>query len=187
MFLLFWRVHRNFFLPVFLKIRQFLCRQDELRKLWDEGLEQNKILSIIKEISSAKNAPHEINELVKSKHYLHATRLLVDTINATKKFENVDALQELSNDLYAIQSDLSDKLIDELTKHIYIRSADSKKKIENNKSFDNGIDGGIGTDDDVIKPVEEDKKVEYDENGCAIEDKNDKFPERSNTIKHKGV
>lgn len=159
--------------------QQLHCRQDELRKLWDEGLEQDKILSIIKEISSAKNAPHEISQFVKSKHYLHASRLLVDTINATKKFENVDALQELNTDLNAILSDLSDKLVDELTKHIYVRSADSIKK--NNHAVESkSFDAGIGTDiADVEKVVEEDKKVEYDENGCAIEDKNDKFPEKS--------
>ena len=157
--------------------QQLHCRQDELRKLWDEGLEQDKILSIMKEISTAKMAPENIDKFIANRHYLHAARLCTTTDMTLDKFQAVDALHELRTDMVQKKSELTNKIIDELHDHIYYRSIkenlksdeeqiQATRKKKRNRNL-NGINGNI--DDQPDQPAKKEKVV-YDEQGHPLEE-----------------
>ena len=99
------------------------CKKDELKKLWLESVENRYILDLLDEIENVTKVPNEVENFIKSKHYLHATKLLIESINSLKSnLENVEALKEVKSTLIQKQDDLYDLIIDELHKHIYVRS-----------------------------------------------------------------
>lgn len=53
------------------------CKRDELRKLWIEGIEHKHVLQLLDEIESIKQVPQRLETYMASKHYLHATDMLV--------------------------------------------------------------------------------------------------------------
>lgn len=53
------------------------CKRDELRKLWIEGIEHKHVLQLLDEIESIKQVPQRLEAYMASKHYLHATDMLV--------------------------------------------------------------------------------------------------------------
>ncbi|XP_064797007.1 exocyst complex component 4-like [Oncorhynchus masou masou] len=53
------------------------CKRDELRKLWIEGIEHKHVLNLLDEIESIKQVPQRLEACMASKHYLHATDMLV--------------------------------------------------------------------------------------------------------------
>ncbi len=53
------------------------CKRDELRKLWIEGVEHKHVLSLLDEIENIKQVPQKLEASMASKHYLHATDMLV--------------------------------------------------------------------------------------------------------------
>lgn len=53
------------------------CKRDELRKLWIEGIEHKHVLQLLDEIESIKQVPQRLESYMASKHYLHATDMLV--------------------------------------------------------------------------------------------------------------
>lgn len=55
------------------------CKRDELRKLWIEGIEHKHVLQLLDEIESIKQVPQRLDAYMASKHYLHATDMLVST------------------------------------------------------------------------------------------------------------
>ncbi len=71
--------------PCFLQVKENLlsckmllhCKRDELRKLWIEGIEHKHVLQLLDEIESIKQVPQRLEAYMASKHYLHATDMLV--------------------------------------------------------------------------------------------------------------
>lgn len=53
------------------------CKRDELRKLWIEGIEHKHVLELLDEIENIKQVPQKLETCMASKHYLHATDMLV--------------------------------------------------------------------------------------------------------------
>ena len=135
--------------------QQLHCRQDELRKLWDESIEQDKILKIINEIADAKKSPEIVENHIRERHFLTGVREINKTVVTLSKFDNVEALHDLNNELQSKKEAISLQVRDELTKHIYIRSCENQDS---------------ETDSELKKP-------EYDEHGCAIEDPSISNPE----------
>lgn len=58
------------------------CKRDELRKLWIEGIEHKHVLQLLDEIESIKQVPQRLEAYMASKHYLHATDMLVSKLMA---------------------------------------------------------------------------------------------------------
>lgn len=58
------------------------CKRDELRKLWIEGIEHKHVLQLLDEIESIKQVPQRLEAYMASKHYLHATDMLVSRLMA---------------------------------------------------------------------------------------------------------
>lgn len=58
------------------------CKRDELRKLWIEGIEHKHVLQLLDEIESIKQVPQRLETYMASKHYLHATDMLVSRLIA---------------------------------------------------------------------------------------------------------
>lgn len=58
------------------------CKRDELRKLWIEGIEHKHVLQLLDEIESIKQVPQRLESYMASKHYLHATDMLVSRLIA---------------------------------------------------------------------------------------------------------
>lgn len=56
------------------------CKRDELRKLWIEGIEHKHVLQLLDEIESIKQVPQRLEAYMASKHYLHATDMLVSNL-----------------------------------------------------------------------------------------------------------
>ena len=56
------------------------CKRDELRKLWIEGIEHKHVLQLLDEIESIKQVPQRLETYMASKHYLHATDMLVSRL-----------------------------------------------------------------------------------------------------------
>ena len=60
------------------------CKRDELRKLWIEGIEHKHVLQLLDEIESIKQVPQRLEAYMASKHYLHATDMLVSGLMVRK-------------------------------------------------------------------------------------------------------
>ncbi|CAF95972.1 unnamed protein product [Tetraodon nigroviridis] len=60
------------------------CKRDELRKLWIEGIEHKHVLQLLDEIERIKQMPQLLETYMASKHYLHATDMLVSNYSAAK-------------------------------------------------------------------------------------------------------
>ncbi|KAG8265390.1 Exocyst complex component 4 [Homalodisca vitripennis] len=99
------------------------CRRDELKKLWLEGIEHKHTLQLLEEISQLKEVPAQLSAHLAKKHYLHATQVLVSALAlGGSTLEDVEALRELRNQLEASKQQLYSKLLEELTRHIYVES-----------------------------------------------------------------
>jgi len=99
------------------------CRRDELKKLWLEGIEHKHTLQLLEEISQLKEVPSQLSAHLSKKHYLHATQVLVSALAlGGSTLEDVEALRELRTQLEASKQQLYVKLLDELTRHIYVES-----------------------------------------------------------------
>jgi len=99
------------------------CRQDELRKLWVEGVEHKKVLFLLDQVERVKEAPLKIESYLSQKYYLHATELLLQTQNALNAdLIKVEALHDIKNELLAKKMTLHERFISELHQQIYINS-----------------------------------------------------------------
>nr|CAB3243990.1 exocyst complex component 4-like [Phallusia mammillata] len=108
------------------------CRQDELRKLWIEGVEHKKVLYLLDQIERVKQAPQKIEGFLGKKFYLHATELLTQTLTSLDgELMQVEALHDIRNELLGKKLQMHETLISELHKQVYINSVNNpgKKKI----------------------------------------------------------
>ncbi|XP_078668005.1 exocyst complex component 4-like isoform X10 [Branchiostoma floridae x Branchiostoma belcheri] len=99
------------------------CKRDELRKLWIEGIEHKQILSLLQQIENVKQTPEKLDEYMAKKHYLHATELLVSAVASLEgTLCGVEALRDVRAELQNKKEQMHEVLIEELHRHLYIRS-----------------------------------------------------------------
>ncbi|CAM9367478.1 exocyst complex component 4 isoform X1 [Lampetra fluviatilis] len=99
------------------------CKRHELRKLWVEGVEHKHVLALLDEIEDIRQVPQRLDRAMGSKHYLRATDMLVSAVEALDgHLRQVEGLSELRLELHARKMTLHVVLIDELHRHLYIRS-----------------------------------------------------------------
>lgn len=71
------------------------CKRDELRKLWIEGIEHKHVLNLLDEIEDIKQVPQKLEACMASKHYLHATDMLVGPCVCVRERESGMFLRDL--------------------------------------------------------------------------------------------
>uniref|UniRef100_A0A8C1WGR9 Exocyst complex component Sec8 n=1 Tax=Cyprinus carpio TaxID=7962 RepID=A0A8C1WGR9_CYPCA len=99
------------------------CKRDELRKLWIEGVEHKHVLSLLDEIENIKQVPQKLEASMASKHYLHATDMLVSAVDSLQgPLLQVEGLGDLRLELHSKKLNIHLVLIDELHRHLYIKS-----------------------------------------------------------------
>uniref|UniRef100_A0A3Q3VMB6 Exocyst complex component Sec8 n=1 Tax=Mola mola TaxID=94237 RepID=A0A3Q3VMB6_MOLML len=99
------------------------CKRDELRKLWIEGIEHKHVLQLLDEIESIKQVPQRLEAYMASKHYLHATDMLVSAVDSLEgSLLQVEGLGDLRLELHSKKLNIHLVLIDELHRHLYIKS-----------------------------------------------------------------
>uniref|UniRef100_A0A668AM19 Exocyst complex component Sec8 n=1 Tax=Myripristis murdjan TaxID=586833 RepID=A0A668AM19_9TELE len=99
------------------------CKRDELRKLWIEGIEHKHVLQLLDEIESIKQVPQRLEACMASKHYLHATDMLVSAVDSLEgPLLQVEGLGDLRLELHSKKLNIHLVLIDELHRHLYIKS-----------------------------------------------------------------
>ncbi|XP_071949291.1 exocyst complex component 4-like [Antedon mediterranea] len=100
------------------------CKRDELRRLWLEGVEQKRILSMLDNLEKVKNAPQKLDSFISKKYYLHATELATETVSSLEgDLAGVEALRDLRMEMQDKKEELHHSLIDELHVHLYVKSA----------------------------------------------------------------
>lgn len=99
------------------------CKRDELRKLWIEGIEHKHVLNLLDEIENIKQVPQKLEQCMVSKHYLSATDMLVSAVESLEgPLLQVEGLSDLRLELHSKKMNLHLVLIDELHRHLYIKS-----------------------------------------------------------------
>ncbi|XP_038608130.1 exocyst complex component 4 isoform X2 [Tachyglossus aculeatus] len=99
------------------------CKRDELRKLWIEGIEHKHVLNLLDEIENIKQVPQKLEQCMASKHYLSATDMLVSAVDSLEgPLLQVEGLSDLRLELHSKKMNLHLVLIDELHRHLYIKS-----------------------------------------------------------------
>ncbi|XP_063074092.1 exocyst complex component 4 [Engraulis encrasicolus] len=99
------------------------CKRDELRKLWIEGIEHKHVLDLLDEIENIKQVPQRLEAFMASKHYLHATDMLVSAVDSLEgPLLQVEGLSDLRLELHMRKLNIHLVLIDELHRHLYIKS-----------------------------------------------------------------
>lgn len=112
------------------------CKRDELKKLWLESVENKVILELFDKVESIMIVPEEVTNFINKKHYLHATRLIRTSLSQFDgNLKNIDALKDVKSDLINKKEVLYDLIVDELHKHIYVRStSDVIKRFKRQRS-----------------------------------------------------
>ncbi|KAM4748552.1 exocyst complex component 4 [Rhinophrynus dorsalis] len=99
------------------------CKRDELRKLWIEGIEHKHVLNLLDEIENIKQVPQKLEQCMASKHYLNATDMLVSAVDSLEgPLLQVEGLSDLRLELHSKKMNMHSVLIDELHRHLYIKS-----------------------------------------------------------------
>ncbi|XP_078533596.1 exocyst complex component 4 [Lissotriton helveticus] len=106
------------------------CKRDELRKLWIEGIEHKHVLNLLDEIENIKQVPQKLEQCMASKHYLNATDMLVAAVESLEgPLLQVEGLSDLRLELHSKKMNLHLVLIDELHRHLYIKSTNRVKRV----------------------------------------------------------
>ncbi|MEQ2211652.1 Exocyst complex component 4, partial [Xenoophorus captivus] len=84
---------------------------------------RNKIKQLLDEIESIKQVPQRLETYMASKHYLHATDMLVTAVESLEgPLFQVEGLGDLRLELKNKKLNIHLVLIDELHRHLYIKS-----------------------------------------------------------------
>ncbi|KAL4658431.1 exocyst complex component 4 isoform X1 [Arapaima gigas] len=121
------------------------CKRDELRKLWIEGIEHKHVLNLLDEIENIKQVPQKLEACMSSKHYLHATDMLVSAVESLEgHLLQVEGLSDLRLELHSKKLNIHLVLIDELHRHLYIKSTGrvGQKHKEKEREKEKGRYGG---------------------------------------------
>ncbi|XP_006633344.1 exocyst complex component 4 isoform X2 [Lepisosteus oculatus] len=118
------------------------CKRDELRKLWIEGMEHKHVLNLLDEIENIKQVPQKLESCMSSKHYLHATDMLVSAVESLEgPLLQVEGLSDLRLELHSKKLNMHLVLIDELHRHLYIKSTSRVGGKNKDKDKDKGRSG----------------------------------------------
>lgn len=99
------------------------CRREELRSLWTDALQQKLALEMLEQINELRKIPQVITSFTNKRHYLHATKALTQAINlGNGPLREIEGLKDLRTDLETRKTQLYNKLIDELNRHLYQNS-----------------------------------------------------------------
>ncbi|XP_021371891.1 exocyst complex component 4-like isoform X1 [Mizuhopecten yessoensis] len=97
------------------------CKRDELRRLWIEGVEHKTMVSLLDQIEQIKEVPTKLDNFLLTKHYLHATDLVVQAVAKLEgPLSGVMALRDLKSELTTRKEQLHEVLIGGLNKQIYV-------------------------------------------------------------------
>lgn len=99
------------------------CKRDELKKLWLEAVEHKHVLQLLEEIESLVEVPDKIDAFLDKKQYLHATQLLVCSVNLVEgSLDGVEALKDVKGKLVYKKERMLEDLVEELHRHLYLRT-----------------------------------------------------------------
>uniref|UniRef100_A0A182K880 Exocyst complex component Sec8 n=1 Tax=Anopheles christyi TaxID=43041 RepID=A0A182K880_9DIPT len=99
------------------------CRRDELKKLYTDAIQHKYVLEMLDQITEIRKVPAQLTAFMAKKHYLHATKLLMASIDTTDgKLKGVEGLNDLRQDFQNRRQQLYGKLLEELNKHLYVSS-----------------------------------------------------------------
>ncbi|XP_053679714.1 LOW QUALITY PROTEIN: exocyst complex component 4 [Anopheles nili] len=99
------------------------CRRDELKKLYTDAIQHKYVLEMLDHITEIRKVPVQLSAYMAKKHYLHATKLLMASIETTDgKLRGVEGLNDLRQDFQNRRQQLYAKLLEELNKHLYVSS-----------------------------------------------------------------
>uniref|UniRef100_A0A182VZJ9 Exocyst complex component Sec8 n=1 Tax=Anopheles minimus TaxID=112268 RepID=A0A182VZJ9_9DIPT len=99
------------------------CRRDELKKLYTDAIQHKYVLEMLDQITEIRKVPTQLTAYMAKKHYLHATKLLMASIETTDgKLKGVEGLNDLRQDFQNRRQQLYGKLLEELNKHLYVSS-----------------------------------------------------------------
>ncbi|XP_058118956.1 exocyst complex component 4 [Anopheles ziemanni] len=99
------------------------CRREELKKLYTDAIQHKYVLEMLDQITEIRKVPSQLSAFMAKKHYLHATKLLVASIETTDgRLRGVEGLNDLRQDFQNRRQQLYSKLLEELNKHLYVSS-----------------------------------------------------------------
>ena len=99
------------------------CRREELKRLWLESIENKHILELLDQMESLMKVPETVSNYINTKRYLHATRLIMTSVQKLDgSLKSVEALSEVKSDLTSKKEEMFQLLMDDLHKHIYVKS-----------------------------------------------------------------
>ncbi|KAJ8269185.1 hypothetical protein COCON_G00117920 [Conger conger] len=132
--------------------RNKIKQRDELRKLWIEGIEHKHVLNLLDEIEKIKQVPQKLEACMSSKHYLHATDMLVSAVESLEgPLLQVEGLSDLRLELHSKKLNIHLVLIDELHRHLYIKS--TSRVGHKGKDKDRGRAQGLGPKEPPSLPL----------------------------------
>ncbi|RDD37262.1 Exocyst complex component 4 [Trichoplax sp. H2] len=106
-------------------------RREDLFKPWMDSVEEKQKIKILDKIDKIRSTPEQFDKYVAEKRYLHATGLLVTTLESLDgQLKSIEGLRELKAELRTRKEKMHETLIEELSNQIYVRSV---KDIETNK------------------------------------------------------
>uniref|UniRef100_A0A8B9JQU5 Exocyst complex component Sec8 n=1 Tax=Astyanax mexicanus TaxID=7994 RepID=A0A8B9JQU5_ASTMX len=112
-------------------------------KLWIEGVEHKHVLNLLDEIENIKQVPQRLETCMARKHYLHATDMLVSAVESLEgPLLQVEGLSDLRLELHSKKLNIHLVLIDELHRHLYIKSTSRVGHRGKDKDKDKGRLGG---------------------------------------------
>ncbi|CAG8608081.1 1861_t:CDS:10 [Dentiscutata erythropus] len=102
-----------------------LSKRSDLLQLWFRSQQYKEMIRILDLIEDFKGAPEKLEGLLREKHFLTASNLLLESTRMLEKKEmiGISALSDLRRYFKAQQSSLHEHLIEELHNHLYLKSS----------------------------------------------------------------
>ncbi|CAB4383870.1 unnamed protein product [Rhizophagus irregularis] len=122
-----------------------MSKRSDLLQLWFRSQQYKEMIRILDQIEEFKEIPEKLEALLREKHFLTASKMLLDVIKTLGKKEmaGIGALSDLRRYLKTQQSSLHELLIEELHNHLYLKNSycDSKwvKYIKDQKSLPSSL------------------------------------------------
>ncbi|KAI8907206.1 Sec8 exocyst complex component-specific domain-containing protein [Gorgonomyces haynaldii] len=133
------------------------CKRFDLLHLWVKSIQLKEMSRILDAIDDLQKATEKIDALANQKSYLQAVKLLVSSQRAIKSSDlaEIGALDTIRQKLEETRESLTEKLLEELQNHLYLKTTAGAQR----------IDQKIPASED-IKMTEEtaDEKKKYDDN-----------------------
>ncbi|KAJ3335656.1 hypothetical protein HDU93_004770 [Gonapodya sp. JEL0774] len=133
------------------------CKRNDLLDLWTREVQYKDMLQIIDVIDDLRKTPDRLENLISGKFFLNATKLLLSSIRTMEHqhYTGIGALVDLRQQFQTLRNTLHETLIEELNRHVYLKSPFSADRLPN--TFEGlGVGGGV-TQSRGSKPIS--KKV----------------------------